>query len=433
MSIGAYEQPAPEPPPLSDPAPTGRFFYGWVLVAVTFLTQFVAMGTVFYSYGVLLKPLAADLGVSRFLVGFGPPLLIVVGSIAGPFIGREVDRRSIRALMIFGLTLLAAGFLSLSRATSVWHLYVCYGLFLALGMALFGGIANTTLIANWFIRQRGTALGISQIGVSFSGFVMAFVTTALVQGYGWRATCLVFGLVPLVMTPLLWVLVVNRPEDRGLTPDGDPIPLPRPGTSGPSTTPAGWTARRILSEPALWILALVIGFSFASSGALIMVVYSHVEDLGHAAERAQVVFGLMAGMAAIGKPSFGLLGDWWSKRGAMWLCVGLQALGVGLLLEATSYPALILAALVLGLGYGGLMPLWALLLGAVFPREVFGRAMGIMAPVLIPFQIVGLPLATWIFDRTGSYETAFLIFLGFYAAAALLVVFLRLPPKPHSA
>ena len=95
-------------------------FYGWVIVAVTFLTQFVTVGTVFYSYGVLLKPIADDLGGSRLAVGSALPLTMLVVGLAGPFIGRAVDRGSIRAVLLLGAAALSAGFLALSRV-SVWN------------------------------------------------------------------------------------------------------------------------------------------------------------------------------------------------------------------------------------------------------------------------------------------------------------------------
>jgi predicted MFS family arabinose efflux permease len=410
------------------PAQAG-LFYGWVMVAVTFLAQFVVMGTVFYSYGILLEPLARDLGASRFLIGLGLPALGIVGAIVGPILGREVDRRSIRSLMVLGAVLLAAGFLTLSRATSVWELYLSFGVLISLGMALLGGIANTALVARWFVRRRGTALGISQIGVSLSGFVMAWVTTWLVVQYGWRIATTVFAIVPvLLVAPLVWLLVVDRPEDRGLLPDDDAAAAD--GEEPPAgASAAPWSIGDALREPGLWIIALVIGLTFASNSAVIQVVYSYVTDLGHTATRAALVLSLMAGMAALGKPLFGWLADRTSPRGAMWLTLGLQAAGVGLLLASSGGGELVFAGVVFGLGYGGVLPLMGVLIGTVFDRDVFGRALGLMGPIMLPFQLIGLPYATWVFGRTGSYRTAFATFVGFYLVAAVILAFLRTPSR----
>jgi predicted MFS family arabinose efflux permease len=327
VTLPQTRHPAAEPAP--PPEPAEGLFYGWAIVAITFFAQFVVMGTVFYSYGILLKPLAEDLGGSRFLIGLGLPALGIVGGIAGPFIGREVDRRSIRGLMILGAAFLAAGFLGLSRATSVWHLYLCFGVLISLGMALLGGIANTALVVNWFARRRGTALGISQIGVSLSGFVMAHVTTWLIEEFGWRTTTAFFGIVPLVLVaPLVWLVVVNRPENLGLFPDGDSRSPDYAGAANPGAETEGWTVRDALRQPAVWIIGLLIGFTFAANGAVIQVTHSHVTDLGFAAAQAATVLSLMAGMAALGKPTFGWLADRTTRRGTMFLCIALQTLGL---------------------------------------------------------------------------------------------------------
>jgi MFS family permease len=406
--------------------PRRGFFYGWVIVAVTFLAQGVATGTVFYSYGVLLKPIAEDLGVSRFLIGLGPAAFGIPAALMAPFIGREVDRRSVRVLMAAGAVLLGAGFLGASRATSVWQLYLCFAALISVGMSLLGGIANPALITRWFVRRRGIALGVSQIGVSLSGAVMAIVTTALIVAYGWRTTMTIFGVVPVVfVAPLLWLLVVNRPEDRGLSPDGDPQ---TPAASGPSTAlPPAQFGLGAMRQPAFWLIVLSIGFVFAANGGVILVTHSHVTDLGYSPGRAAIVLSLMAALAAVGKPAFGWLTDHTSVRGSLFLCIALQGVGLVLLLGAVNYPALVVAGLVFGLGYGGVLPLRTVLIATAFGPAVFGRVMGLMAPVGLPFQFLGFPLATFVFDRTGSYSTAFTIFLGFYALGAVLVAFLRLP------
>jgi MFS family permease len=404
-------------------------FYGWVIVAITFLTQFAVMGTVFYSFGVLMKPLAAEVGGdSRLGVSLAVPLMFAVVGLVSPFVGREVDRRPIRWLMLAGAGLLAVGFLGLSRATSLWEFYLAFGVALALAMALLGGLPNTALVANWFIRRRGTALGISQVGVSISGMVMAYVTSWLVGAYGWRGTSVVFALAPVaVLAPLIALLVIDRPEDRGLGPDGDAL-----STSAASAPVAGgadsdWTAARALREPSLWMIALVIGLCFASNGAVILGIYPHATDIGYSDAQAAAVLSVMAGAAALGKPIFGWLADHAPRRGATWLSISLQFGGLVMIMYAPSHLALVIASALFGLGYGGVMPLWGVLVGAIYGRRVFGRIMGLMGPLLIPFEVLGIPFAAWVFDRTGSYDSAFATFLGLYALAALLLVFLRLP------
>ena len=404
-------------------------FYGWVIVAVTFLTQFAVMGTVFYSFGILMKPLAAEIGGdSRLGVSLAIPLMFVVGGLVSPFVGREVDRRPIRWIMLVGAGLFVVGFLGLSRVRSLLEFYLAFGVVLALATALLGGLTNTALVANWFIRRRGTALGISQVGVSISGMVMAYLTSWLVGAFGWRDTSVVFALVPmLVLVPLILLLVIDRPEDRGLQPDGDPASPTPLDLAATESELNDWTTARALREPSLWMIALIIGLCFASNGAVILGIYPHVTDIGYSETQAAAVLAVMAGAAALGKPAFGWLSDHASRRVATWLSIALQFGGLLMIMYAPSHPALLAASALFGVGYGGVLPLWGVLVGAIYGRRVFGRIMGLMGPLLVPFELLGIPFAAWVFDRTGSYDSAFATFLGLYALAALLVVFLRLP------
>lgn len=403
-------------------------FYGWVIVAVAFVTQFVVIGTVFYSYGVLFKPLVEDLGVSRLAVASALPLAFIVVGLAAPFVGRAIDRGAVRGVMLLGAISLSGGFFALSRASNLWQFYVAFGLLIALGLALVGGISNTALVATWFVRRRGTALGISQIGVSLSGMVMAFVASWLVAEIGWRGTSSVFGVVPiLVIVPLAWFFVVSRPEDRQLHPDGDTQAAGPAGGTSEAHEDASWTTGRALRERSVWIIAIVVGLNFSGNTAVILQIYPHATDLGFSATQAASVLSVMAGMAALGKPTFGWLGDRYDRRGCMWLAIGLQISGLLAIMNAPTHLSLVAAGALFGLGYGGILPLWGVLLGAIYGRLVFGRIIGLMGPMMIPFQTLGIPFAGWVFDTTGSYNMAFATFLGLYAAAAAILTFLRVP------
>jgi len=416
----------PESPTPHAPEPAAAsVFYGWWIVAATFLTQFVAMGTVFYSYGILLKPIVEDLSASRLAVGSALPAMMAFGGLLGPLIGREVDRRPVRVLFVLGTLLLAAGFLLLSRATTVWHLYLSFGVVVATGNALLGGLANSALVSRWFVRSRGTALGISQVGVSLSGMVMAFVTTWLVGELGWRGTTVAFAVVPIVLVaPVVWLAVVDRPEDMGLRPDGDGLDAGAVKAPGPSS----FSFRDGLRDANVWLIAFVIGLNFAALGGVVQVIHSHVTDLGYSPTWAASVLSVMAGAAAFGKPGFGWLADHTAPRPAMTLSIAMQAAGLGIILLAPGQLLLIVAAALFGLGFGGVLPLWGVLIGATFGREVFGRVMGAMGPLLIPFQLLGVPFATWIYDRNGSYDVAFGAFIVLYAVAAGILLLLRPAP-----
>ena len=139
----------------------GILFYGWIIVGLTFVIQFLAMGSTFYIFGVLLKPLTEALEADRFLVSLGLSSQMVVGALLGPWLGSAVAKYPIRPLMSVGIVLISLGLLAVSQATELWHFYISFALITSVGFALSGPLPNAALIANWFDKNRGTAMGIS--------------------------------------------------------------------------------------------------------------------------------------------------------------------------------------------------------------------------------------------------------------------------------
>ena len=160
--------------------------------------------------------------------------------------------------------------------------------------------------------------------------------------------------------------------------------------------------------------------------SVIIALPSHVTDMGIDAMDAAGVLALTTFMGACAKPIFGIVSDFINKKIAVLFAIGLQALGVTLLLTASTYPSLLLAGFCFGLGYGGMAPLWGLLLAARFGRDAFAKVMGANQPMLTPFNIVGLPMTTYVFEVTGSYVPAFTALLGGYVVACIALYFFRL-------
>jgi len=405
-------------------------FYGWRIVSVVFLTNFIATGLVFYSYGVFFKALAAEFGGSRLGVATGLAIMSVVIAAISPFLGRMVDRGSIRNIMCAGACVLALGFLLASRIGALWQFYLLMGTLVAVGSAMMGALAGSALITNWFSERRGVALGISGMGISGSGMVMALVATALVGAIGWRGTFLVYAVASLVaVVPVVWFTVVNRPEDLGLRADGIPASVPptAQGTAVRNPPAPAWSTRGTLSDLNFWVISQAVAFNFCANGAVLTHIIPHATDIGFEPMAAAWVLSTMAGCGVVGKLLFGWIADRIPKRVAVWVATGLQGLGVWLILDVQAYGALLLAGTIFGLGMGGMMPLWAALIGAGFGRHAFGRVMGLMGLVMLPIQIVGIPYAGWVYDRYGSYDAAFLTLIGAYAAAMVILLLLRLP------
>ena len=142
------------------------------MVLVAFCIDFVAVGFFFYSYGVFFKAIAADFGGSRLGVAIGMTITSAVGAIAAPYVGRALDKFPLRNVMGIGAIFMATGFLGLSFVQNELQFYLVLGLFIGFGASSMGNLATSKLVANWFDKRRGTALGIAAAGVSLSGVVM---------------------------------------------------------------------------------------------------------------------------------------------------------------------------------------------------------------------------------------------------------------------
>jgi MFS family permease len=356
--------------------------------------------------------------------------------------GHAFDRSSIRHVICIGALLSAVGFFAASQIDALWQFYAVMGTFLALGVTAVGPLAGTTLVANWFRERRGVALGAAGMGISASGFAIAPLATLLIGAIGWRDTFLVYGAVPLlVVLPLAWLVIVNRPEQIGLRPDGasDPEPAAASGRDQPATSPADgdgqpapsaevdWSTRSALRQPNLWVIAIAIALNSCTNGAILTHIIPHATDIGFEPLAAAWVLSCIAGFGAVGKLLFGWIADRIDKRQTLWCATGLQGLGIVLILNAEQYHLLLLAGTVYGLGMGGMPPLAGALIGAAFGRYRFGRMMGLMNPLMLPIRVLGIPYAGWVFDSTGSYEIAFLTFIGLCAISILVLFLLRLP------
>ena len=362
----------------------GRLFFGWRMVAVAFFVDFVAVGFFFYSYGVFFKAIAAEFGDSRLGVALGLTVTNAVGAIAAPLVGRALDRFPLKRVIGVGATAMATGFLGLSQVQTPLQFYLVLGLFIGFGASSMGNLATSKLVANWFDRRRGTALGIAATGVSLSGVVMPYVSAEIIASYGWRNGFLVYGIFTLfVVVPLVLRLVVSRPEEVGMRPDGA-LQLSTQAGDHPIPPPPRISMRDVARERNFWAIVLTFGLMFCCMSTTLTHMVPRLTDLGHDLALASLVMSLCAGLGVLGKLSFGWLGDRLPMRRIMLLVILVQFTGQAVMF---SYEALLyfaIGAALFGYGVGGVVPMHGTIVGKTFGRERFGAVLGLMRPAMFP-------------------------------------------------
>lgn len=400
------------------------------MVVVAFFVDFVAVGFFFYSYGVFFKAIAVEFGDSRLGVALGLTVTSAVGAIAAPLVGRALDRFPLKNVIGLGAMSMAIGFLSLSLVQTQWQFYLVLGVFIGFGASSMGNLATSKLVANWFDRKRGTALGIAATGVSMSGVIMPFISAEIIESYGWRQGFLLYGFFTLfVMVPVALRFIVSRPEDVGLSPDGVVLPAREPADSDapPAPLPPRLSMRKVARDRNFWVIVATFGLTFCAMSATLTHMVPRLTDMGHSLSVASLVMSLCAGLGVIGKLSFGWLADRLPVRRVILMILLLQFAGQFMMYANSTLWLFAVGAALFGYGVGGVVPMHGSVVARTFGRERFGAVLGLMRPAMFPVQILGVPFAGWIYDTTGSYALAFQILLGVYGIAALAIACYRAP------
>ena len=408
-------------------AASGRWFYGWRIVAVAFLTHCVTTGIVFYSFGVFLNSLTEQFGWTRAQVSFGFSLVAMCGAVYSPFVGRVVDRYGPRPSQLTGACAMALGFFLLRGINSLAQFYILMGAVVALGSTALGPLPSNTAVANWFVRQRGRALGISTAGISMGGVVFVPLTQFLIDHYGWRDALGLLGLFVLLATvPPVALFMRRSPESMGLRPDGAAPPAAGIRFDPTEEIERSWTPAQALSHRNFWLIAGAFALTVMGLSATLLHLITFLRDRGIGARDAAWVLGATAGVGVVGKLGFGALLDRFEQRRVIMWCFGLQAVGVMLLIVANGPVSLFLYVLVYGFAMGGNATLQATILGECFGRLHYGAIAGRMNPFIVFIQALAIPAAGAIRDSWGTYVPAFVgIFIANLIAIACIA---RLEP-----
>lgn len=399
------------------------WFYGWNVIGVALLFQAFTVGIVIYSFALLVPPWMEEFAVSRTEIMMANMIVVLGITLLSPFVGRALDSQSIRAIVTLGLLILAAGLAALSFANNFWLLVIGFGVVGALAMALASTLAAQTLAAKWFRANLGLAMGLMPVGGSIGGFAIPPIVAYLVHAFGWRPTFLILSLVILVVgLPLVWLIVGNSPEDKGVEPE------PAKPSSEPDEAQEifpDWTLKLILTNRNYWITAIAFGFPFFVLNGIAANFVLYAQDIGITPQSAAFLISILSIVTIIGKIFFGAMADRVDHRLLHYLGLACFALAVFLMIGTPSYGLMVLVASLIGFAGGGIIPMMGAVIGSRFGSAAFGRVMGIVYFALI-FNAFSSPIAGAIRDRFGSYDVFFQGALVLMAISAIVIFWL--PP-----
>ena len=402
-----------------------KVYYGWWLLAASVAAMALGSGVSFWAFGFYVRPLEREFGWSRAEVSLGFSAALLVSGLSGPFVGRWIDVRGPRSAILVGTVLTALSYVLLATTNTLWQWYV-YSAINAVVRQLMFFIPFMALISRWFDRRRGIAVSILGTGFSLGGFIVVPVVGMAIEMLGWRQTLLASGVaVTALFLPIgIWV-VRDTPAERGLALDGasraeagsEPRPL------------EGITLRQAVRTPLFWALSTAFMLFFYGMFGWLVHQVPFYESIGMSRRDAATVVSVTAGLSVFTRLLVGFIADRIPRFevAAIGLALTLLAAMVTLTVS-TSAPAIGLFLVLWVIGTSGGPMIEALVLTRSFGVAHFATILGAVVVVETIGQILSPTLAGAIYDATGSYDAALLMFIGTFSCAFVaFLIALRLP------
>ena len=409
------------------------FFYGWTLVGVAAFVMVIGTVPLFQGMTAWFVVLESHFGWSRTQLSIAFSLSRVEGSIMGPISGYLIDKLGSRRMVMIGLVVAGGGFVIMSQMQNIWHFYAAF-IVMSMGVGLGTWMPMMTVLNNWFIRNRSTAMALAMEGFLVGGMVLvpllAFVIDPDVPGRpGWRNTALVIGIFLAVVAIPVSRLVRNAPEPYGLFPDGEAMARPRQtASSSPrAVEEPDFTWQEAVRTKAFWLITM----GHACSSIVIVTLTVHLGpmlvDSGFSLQTVGWVVGAYTGVAAVFTLVGGYVGDRLPIRLALFGFSAAQSGAVVLLMVADTTFMVYLFAVLMGFGFGGRNPLTTAIRGVYFGRKAFASITG-MSMIPMNVMLLAAPLFAGImFDATQSYFVPMVTIAIISFAGSTLFLFLGSP------
>ena len=411
------------------------FFYGWVIVAVGFVTMAIGVSAR-TAFSLLFPPILDEFGWERGVTAGVFSFGFFVSAMISPLVGRLMDRRGPRVVIEMGVVAMAAGLMLAPFSRRPWHLYMTLGALVGGGGNCLGYTGQSLFLPNWFVRRRGLAASLTFSGVGVGSIVLLPWLSSLIARAGWRTACWTLGLLVLGVLVPLNLLLKRSPADLALEPDGDGT-SPRAAASerlkvmDPAWAAVDWTLARALGTARFWWIAIGYFFGLFAWYAVQVHQTKYLVEIGFSPTHAAWALGLVSLVAVPGQIALGHLSDrigreWVWTIGSLGFVLCLSALLA--LRHAPTEPLLWFMVVAQGmLGYS-----LTSVLGAI-PAEIFaGRHYGTVFGTVMLAAIVGGAAGPWaagaLYDVTGSYTPAFSIAMAGSALSAL-AIWLAAPRK----
>ena len=405
------------------------FYYGWLIVGIAFVTMAIGV-TARTAFSLLMPPLIDEFGWDRGLAAGAFSFGFLVSALLSPIVGRVMDVRGPRVVIMTGVALLSSGLFLAPYIERPWHLYATLGVLVGGGANLMTYTVHSQFLPYWFLRRRALAISIAFAGVGVGAIVLLPWLQSIILSDGWRASCQAIGVLVVLAVVPLNLLVRKRPEEIGLLPDGDARPAstsePRhaPHIVDPAWVAIEWTLARAVRTARYWWI--VLGY-FCAVVAWYAVQVHQTKYLVEIGFTPLVAAWALGAVSVAGIPGQIVLGGLSDRIGREWVwtagCAGF-AISYAALIALEHAPSMaLLYAMVLAQGFLGyaITSVMGPIVVEVFEGPHYGSIFGTITIALIGGGAAGPWIAGVIHDASGSYRLAFVLIIGCCVASAVAV------------
>jgi MFS family permease len=424
-----WRSPAP-PPSNAHWASRLPFFYGWLIIAVAFVTMALAV-TSRTAFSLLMPPLIDEFGWNRGVAAGAFSFGFLVSALTSPLVGRIADRYGPRVVIEAGVLLVTLGLLIAPAMQTTWHFYATLGVLVGCGANLMSFTAHSLFLPQWFVRRRALAISIAFSGVGIGAIVLLPWLQGVIDSEGWRSSCLWLGLIVLLVLGPINLLVHKRPQDLGLEPDGThssstPASGARSLVVDAAWAQTEWTLARALRTARFWWIAAGYFSALVAWYAVQVHQTKYLVEIGFSPLVAAWALGMVSAAAIPGQIGLGALSD---RIGREWIwtvgCAGF-AICYATLIALQHWPSTLLLWLMVGsqgfLGYA-LASVMGPIVFEIFEGPHYGAIFGAITVALVTGGAAGPWIAGGAHDLTGSYVLAFAFCIAccVFSAAAIWV------------
>ena len=461
-----------------------RFFYGYIIVLAAFLFEVLSWG-MWATFPIFLEPVLDEFGWTRAATSGAFSLYLVVTALLGIVMGRLNDRVGPRIIITVCGFFLGLGYLLTSQISTIWQLYLFYGVMLGIGQS--GFVATLSTVSRWFTKRRALMTGIAASGACVSLAAFPAPATWLLSTYGWRNSYITIGIITMVLIVVTAQFLKRDPGQMGLTPYGEGVQTQRANGNGVSndqvlekvvhllnkTVEKGCTeaealaayemaqgllfkynlemadvetfspeqkdAKRIVGNGQasgisfyeairtrqLWMLSAIDFFLLVTYAAVAVHIVIYATGLGISLAAAANMLTITGLLGIPGGIILGIVADRIGSRRALIVVCVMVLVATSWLLAAKELWMIYLFAVIFGFAYGGLWALLSPVVADLFGLKAHGTTVGFANFSGMTGESVGPTMAGYIFDKTRSYQVAFLICVAASVIALILALFLK--------